>query len=121
MRVEALIGSGPDNLRPLDFLVDTDSFLTVLPANLALELGILATLIAPVIVADSRTVDAGQGLAYLSLLGRGSGIPVAIMDVPLPLLGVSALEVLGLKVNPVAVTFEYDRPFRAAVLSTGAK
>jgi predicted aspartyl protease len=41
------------------------------------------------------------------------------MDCPEPLLGVSALEALGLKVNPVAGTLEYDRPYAAAMLWTG--
>jgi predicted aspartyl protease len=33
------------------------------------------------------------------------------MNVPIPLLGVIALEVLGLKVNPVDETLEHSRPF----------
>jgi hypothetical protein len=38
------------------------------------------------------------------------------MDVVEPLLGVTALEALGLKVNPVAETLEYARPYGPAVL-----
>jgi hypothetical protein len=38
------------------------------------------------------------------------------MDEPMPLLGVIALEILGLKVNPVEETIEYSRPFGPAAL-----
>jgi len=86
------------------------------PPALAEQLGLRAFLNAPLVLADSREVTVGQGLAYLQLMGRNSGIPIGIMDVPVPLLGVSALEVLGLKVNPRAGTLEYDRPFGAAAL-----
>jgi len=38
------------------------------------------------------------------------------MDVPMPLLGATALEILGLKVNPVEETLEPSRPFGPAAL-----
>jgi predicted aspartyl protease len=38
------------------------------------------------------------------------------MDVPMPLLGASALESLGLKVDPVEEVLEHSRPFGPAAL-----
>jgi predicted aspartyl protease len=38
------------------------------------------------------------------------------MDVPLPLLGFSALETLGFKVDPVEGRLEETRPFAAGAL-----
>src|SRR5690349_7237742 len=116
VNVDALIGPDLGKLRPVNFLVDTGSFFTLLPAELAEELGIRVLLNAPLVLADSREVHVGQGLAYLELMGRSSGVPVGVMNVPTPLLGVSALEVLGLKVNPRAGVLEIDRPFGAAAL-----
>jgi len=116
VNVDALIGPREEDLHSVNFLVDTGSFFTLLPPALAEQLGLRAFLNAPLVLADSREVTVGQGLAYLQLMGRNSGIPIGIMDVPVPLLGVSALEVLGLKVNPRAGTLEYDRPFGAAAL-----
>ena len=43
-------------------------------------------------------------------------VMVATMDVPMPLLGVIALEVLGLKVDPVSETLEHTRPFGPSAL-----
>ena len=38
------------------------------------------------------------------------------MTVPMPLLGASALEILGFKVNSTEETLEYSRPFGPAAL-----
>ena len=42
---------------------------------------------------------------------------MASMEVPMPLLGATALEVLGLKVDPVGETLEHSRPFGPAALT----
>jgi predicted aspartyl protease len=47
---------------------------------------------------------------------RESILPVIIVDVPKPLLGVTTLEGLGLRVDPVSGKVEYARPFGAALL-----
>jgi len=56
------------------------------------------------------------GVAYLRLEGREGGVILAGMDVPMPLLGATALEILGLKVNPVEEKLEPSRPFGPAAL-----
>jgi predicted aspartyl protease len=114
--VDALIGPDLDHLHAVNFLVDTGSFFTLLTPALAQEIGVQTFLRAPLMLADSSEVTIGEGLAYMRLLGRESGVPIGILDVPVPLLGVSALEVLGLKVNPRAGVLEFERPFGAAAL-----
>jgi hypothetical protein len=55
-------------------------------------------------------------VAYLKLADREGGIIVASMDVPMPLLGATELEILGLRVNPVEERVEHSRPFGPAAL-----
>jgi len=49
----------------------------------------------------------------MRLMDREGGVPVAIMDAPYALLGVTALEALGLKVNAAKQTLEEDWPWVA--------
>ena len=42
---------------------------------------------------------------------------VAAMNVPMPLLGASALEVLGMKVDTVSEVLEHSRPFGPSALA----
>ena len=74
----------------------------------AAELGIGFPATSRVVVADGRFVDTALGVAYLRLLDREGGIILGSMDVPMPLLGASALEVLGFKVDPVTETLEHS-------------
>jgi hypothetical protein len=52
----------------------------------------------------------------LRALDREGGTPIGVMEAPIPLLGVTALEALGLMVNPVDETLEHSRPFGTAML-----
>jgi predicted aspartyl protease len=116
VQIAAQIGKDRDSLREIIFLVDTGAFYTVLSSDLAGELGIETPLQVPVALADGRTIEIGLGVAYLRALDREGGVPVGVMDAPMPLLGVTALEALGLKVNPVDQTLEHARPFGPALL-----
>jgi clan AA aspartic protease len=116
VRVVAAIGKDQESLREVTFLVDTGAFYTMLPPQVASDLAIQTPLSAPVRVADNRVVQIRQGVAYLKVLNREGGIQIGVMDVPEPLLGVTALEALGLKVNPVDETLEYARPYGPAAL-----
>ena len=116
VKVKAHIGTGQDSLREVEFLVDTGSFYTFLPSGLADDLGIAFPVTSEVVLADSRRVEVSMGVAYLRLTDREGGVLVTSMGVPMPLLGVSALEALGLKVNHVDVTLEHSVPFGPAAL-----
>jgi predicted aspartyl protease len=116
VRVNALIGNSADALEEVTFMVDTGSFYTALPPRLAQRLGIRTTMSAPVVLADNRVTQVALGMAYMRLLDREAGVPIGVMEVPKPLLGVTALEALGLKVNPVELTLEHARPYGAPML-----
>jgi predicted aspartyl protease len=93
-----------DSLQEVEFLVDTGSFYTFLPPGLAADLGITFPVTTTGVLADSRTREVPVGVAYLHLAEREGGIIVGELEVPMPLLGASALEILGPKVNPVDET-----------------
>lgn len=107
----AEIGLEADSLTEVEFLVDTGSLYTFLPPDLASTLGLSFPVHSTVVLADRRTMEVPVGVAFLRLADREGGVMVATMDVPMPLLGVIALEVLGLKVDPVSETLEHTRPF----------
>ena len=61
---------------------------------------------------------AGVSLAYFRVLDRDGVFQVALMDSPEPILGVTVLEGLGVKVDPVTGKLEYSRPYSLATLSS---
>ncbi len=119
VRVTALIGRSQEQAQEIEFLVDTGSRYTVLPPSLARELGLAPTVTTKLMLADRRTVEVGTAMAYLRLEDREGAVPVAMLDVPMPLLGVTALEILGLKVDPVNGVVEHAWPFGPAALVGG--
>ena len=112
----AEIGLEADSLTEVEFLVDTGSLYTFLPPDLASTLVLSFPVHSTVVLADRRTMEVPVGVAFLRLADREGGVMVATMDVPMPLLGVIALEVLGLKVDPVSETLEHTRPFGPSAL-----
>ena len=116
VRAKGLIGASKERAREVEFLVDSGSAYTILPPSLARELGLVSTLSERVMLADRRTIVMPLAAAHLELLQREGGILTGIMDVPVPLLGVFALETLGLKIDPVSESLEYSRPFGPALL-----
>jgi len=116
VQVLAGFGTSEDNTAEITFRVDTGSFYTIVPPEVAETAGIQGTVRTRARTADNRSIPMITGMAYLKLLGREAAVPVGILDVPMPLLGVTALEGLGLKVNPVDQTVELDRPFGPGLL-----
>ena len=104
------------HIEETDFLVDTGAFHSAIPKHIAEKLGLESAGEISVTLADKREIRAPIALAYLKVLDRESIVPVIIIDVPKPLLSVSALEGLGLKVDPVAGNLEHSRSFGAALL-----
>ena len=96
------------------FLVDTGACYTIVPSTLARKLGIEAVEKSELRLADNRGVEAGITVTYIKLLDR-DGI-VAVMDSPEPLLGATALEGLGLRVDPATGRLEHSRPYGLAAL-----
>jgi len=112
VRVKGLIGTSREALREVEFLADSGSFHTVVSPDLASELGITpAPFTTRGVLADKRVVEMPLALAYLRILDREAAILVGIFDVPMPLLGATSLEALGLKVDPIKGTFEPVLPW----------
>lgn len=111
VRIMGRIGRNREELREVEFMVDAGSFYTILSPGLCAELELYLPLRERIVTADSRTLEIEMGPAHIEIDGRQAGILVGKMDVPAALLGVSALEALGFKVNPVDGTLEPTRPF----------
>jgi clan AA aspartic protease len=111
VKVTAQIGPNREQLSDVEFLVDTGGFYTAISSDLRDQLRLSLGVWERTQLADSSIVDVEVTLAHLRLNGREGAIPVEIMNVPEPLLGASALEVLGMKVNPMTRKLEIDRPY----------
>ncbi len=105
-----LVGTG-GQAGGVAFVVDTGTFLTILPPVLFERFGIDVLFRERVRTADNRSLEIAIGMAHVEIDGRATAIPVGQMNVPVPLLGVSALEALGFKVNPIDGTLEPTRPY----------
>jgi len=95
----------------LEFVVDTGSFYRYLSPAICDRLGLFMPLTERIRTADDRSLEVPLGIAHIEIDGREGGIIVGALNVREPLLGVSALESLGFKVNPVEGTLEPTRPF----------
>jgi len=106
------IGNSPDNPRQIRFVFDTGSPYTAIDATLRDELELLPGMPGETELADGRIVSTEITLAFMRINGRQAIVPVEVMDVPIPLLGVTALEGLGMKVDAVRRRLEIDTEFR---------
>ncbi|SRR2546425_2190834 len=113
VKVTGKIGRTEEQLVEAEFLVDTGGFYTAIPPRLRQQLGFIPGTPAQTQLADTSIVDVELTWAYLRLNGRGGQVPVEIIEVPEPMLGVTALEALGMKVNPVSGELEVVWPFQA--------
>jgi aspartyl protease family protein len=100
-------------IRDVKMLVDTGATYPCIPKWLAEALGLRLEFKTMVTLADGRMVEAWYTTAYLEIMGRGDLIPIRVFDVDEPLLGVFALEALGLAVDPVSGEVKPMRTFIA--------
>jgi len=92
-------------------LVDTGSTCIVLDPKTVSELGLFETPFeVELTLADKRRVRSKLYLAEVEVEGRRGPALVAELDVPTPLLGVYALETLGLKPDPFTGRLEVIGP-----------
>lgn len=83
-------------------MVDTGATFTVIPATVWRRLGLVGEFTRRLRTADGRVVERSQGSAYMEIDGQVGVVPVVeASDGDLPVLGVTALEILGLAVDPV--------------------
>ena len=90
----------------VEMLVDTGALYTKVSPALARRLGIVPNEVVKVELADGSVKDAGLADARVEYGPSTRAIPVLVGPGDEPLLGVTALEALRLKVNPVTKTLE---------------
>ena len=93
-------------------LVDTGATFSVIPASLARAVGIARPRRSVrVRLADGRRVRLGADVAILQINGREAPATILVGDVDEPILGVEALEALGLTVDPKRKRLSPSRPY----------
>ena len=91
--------------------VDTGSAYVVLDSKTISEVGLYETPYkVGLTLADGRKVEVKLYLAEVEVKGRKGPVFVAELDVPVPILGVHALETLGLKPDPSTGKLEVIGP-----------
>ncbi|MDH7477766.1 MAG: clan AA aspartic protease [Candidatus Bathyarchaeota archaeon] len=104
VRVQATVANPSDrSLRvELEFVVDTGAIYTVIPQSVAERLKLKETGRRRFKIANGDIVEYPVSEAYIIINGEGVTSVVAIADEKTPLLlGVTTLELLGLKVDPI--------------------
>jgi clan AA aspartic protease len=85
----------------VDMLVDTGATYCVIPKTLATRLGIKRPRrMVRVALADGRKLRLGADVAIVEVDGRSAPATILVGRVDEPILGVEALEALGLAVDP---------------------
>ncbi len=93
----------PMRTEEISLLVDTGATLTWVPRNLLERLGVGALSRLPFTLADGRTLERETSAVLLTIDGRKAAVPVAFGEPgEEAVLGATALETLGLLVDPVA-------------------
>jgi clan AA aspartic protease len=100
-------------VKEVRMLVDTGATYPCIPERLAAELGLKPEFKTEVTLADKRVVEAWYATAYVEVLERGDLIPVRVFEFEEPLLGVFALEALGVAVDPSTGEVKPTRGFIA--------
>ncbi len=96
----------------LTILVDTGATYSVISPALADRLGVARFQKKQnVALADGRHLEAEVGLVMVEIGDRSAAATVVILDTDEPLLGVEALESLGLAVDPTTGTLKPTRAF----------
>ncbi|MCS7136977.1 MAG: aspartyl protease family protein [Candidatus Caldarchaeum sp.] len=105
--------------RAVRALVDTDASYLVLGPETVRELELSPTSYeVDLTLADRRKVRAKLYMAEVEADGRKGPVMVAELEVPTPLLGIFALETLGLRPNPLTGKLEVVGPEGGYLLPT---
>jgi predicted aspartyl protease len=97
--------------RSIRALVDTGATYLILDSTTIRELDLSSTPYqVGLTLADKRKIKAKLYVAEVEAEGRTGPVMVAEVDVPVPLLGVFALESLGLKPDPLSGKLEVIGP-----------
>jgi clan AA aspartic protease len=101
---------GPAGAAEVEMLVDTGSTVTKIPDSVARKIGVVPGYVAEVELADGRVVQRGESEVVMELKGRRRTVPLLVgPDGEEPLLGLTALEIFRLNVNPAFQRLEPGR------------
>jgi predicted aspartyl protease len=109
---------GESGSREVEMLVDTGALYTKISPSLARHLGIIPNEVIKVKLADGSVKDAGLADARVEYGPSKRAIPVLVGPGDELLLGVTTLETLRLKVNPVTNSLE---PVVATLFASGVE
>lgn len=109
VEVEIMKAQGGPSRR-LRLLVDTGASLSFIPRNILEELGVAPVDVEPFELGDGRIVERQVGPAIVRYQGKEAGTQVVFAEPgDGPVLGVNALEELGLQLNPRSGRLEKAR------------
>ena len=111
VKVVAEVGSTTGPYREVELLADTGSLYTMVSPELAEELGVEFTTTTIAVTAGNVRSEVPLGFGRLRLMGRENTIIIGAMQVPMPLLGSTSMQALGLKVNPSDEAMELTVPY----------
>jgi len=95
--------AAPARSEELSLLVDTGATLSWIPRNVRERLGVGPVSRLPFTLADGRTLERETSAVLLTIDGRQTAVPVALGEPgEEAVLGATALEILGLWVDPIA-------------------
>jgi clan AA aspartic protease len=98
--------------REVDMLVDTGATYSVIPPDMADDVGVARLgRTYRIQLANGAPVEMDVGVALVRVLGREAPATVLIGEVTEPLLGVETLEALGLSVDPTTGTLHKKRGY----------
>ena len=111
VKVVGELASAAGAFSPVEFLADTGSLYTLVGLDLAQELGLEFAASTTLVMANNARMEVPLGFGRVRVMGREEPVIVGAMEVPMPLLGSTALQALGLKVNPAEEIVEFASPY----------
>ena len=111
VKVVAEVGSTNGPYREVEFLADTGSLYTMVAPELAEELAVEFTTTTTAVTAGNVRSEVPLGFGRIRLMGRENTTIIGAMQVPMPLLGSTSMQALGLKVNPSDEILELTVPY----------
>ena len=116
VRVHQEVRVRAERAMTIRMLVDTGATFSVVPRRLARALGIRRPRRSvSVRLADGRRVRLGADVAIIRIDGREAPATLLVGDVDEPILGVEALEALGLVVDPRKKRLSPSRPYAVRI------
>ena len=111
VKVTGELASATGGFWPVEFLADTGSLYTLVSPSMAEEIGIEFAASTTLVTANNSRPEVPLGFGRVRLMGREEPIIVGAMEVPMPLLGSTAMQALGLKVIPAEEIVEFASPY----------